>query len=225
MFKKIIKNIFHLIPRASVTHVCNSERHGSFYGGWEICPDYLNASSIVYSFGIGQDISFDLSLISKYKLNVYGFDPTPKSVQWVKEQSLPKNFYFFEIGIADYDGTAKFSFPTILQNVSFKMVLNNKTGLEYVECKVNTLKSIMDELGHKEIDILKMDIEGSEYKVIRNILQTKVFPKQLLVEFHFRNDKKQIKETEQLISELRKNHYKVFSISKTGNEYSFILNK
>ena len=29
----------------------------------------------------------------------------------------------------------------------------------------------MNELGHKLIDVLKMDIEGSEYDVIENILK------------------------------------------------------
>ena len=33
---------------------------------------------MVYSVGLGQDISWDKALIEKYRCEVYGFDPTPK---------------------------------------------------------------------------------------------------------------------------------------------------
>lgn len=39
-----------------------------------------------------------------------------------------------------------------------------------VEAEMKTLRTIMRELGHDGIDILKMDIEGSEFKVVENIM-------------------------------------------------------
>jgi len=36
------------------------------------------ATAVVYSLGIGEDISFDLALIEKYGARVHAFDPTPK---------------------------------------------------------------------------------------------------------------------------------------------------
>ena len=42
------------------------ERLGTKYGGWFVPVDMrLNESSIVYSGGVGEDMSFDLSLQSK----------------------------------------------------------------------------------------------------------------------------------------------------------------
>ena len=32
-----------------------TERHGSVYGGWVVCPQALDQNSIVYSFGVGTD--------------------------------------------------------------------------------------------------------------------------------------------------------------------------
>lgn len=56
---------------------------GSSYGGWSICPDLLDSKSIVYSLGIGEDISFDLELIERFGTSIYAFDPTPKSLDWL----------------------------------------------------------------------------------------------------------------------------------------------
>ncbi len=37
---------------------CNKERFGSEYGGWDIAFENVTQNSIVYSFGIGEDVSF-----------------------------------------------------------------------------------------------------------------------------------------------------------------------
>lgn len=39
-----------------------------------------------------------------------------------------------------------------------------------IEAEMKTLRSIMRELGHNHIDILKMDIEGFEFKVVKNLM-------------------------------------------------------
>ena len=38
----------------------------------------MSKDAVVYSVGLGQDISWDKALIEKYRCEVYGFDPTPK---------------------------------------------------------------------------------------------------------------------------------------------------
>ena len=54
---------------------------------WWILPNKkdLNSKSVVYSIGIGTDASFDLELINTFNCEIYGFDPTPKSIRWVKK--------------------------------------------------------------------------------------------------------------------------------------------
>jgi len=81
----------------------------------------------------------------------------------------------------------------------------------------------MQELGHSHIDILKMDIEGAEYDVIEDIRLSNIRPKQLLVEFHHRFPNIGISKSKQAISNLRKMGYQLFSISTSGEEFSFIL--
>lgn len=48
------------------------------------------------------------------------------------------------------------------------------------------LTDIVQELGHSHIDILKIDIEGSEYKILDSILSAPVQIDQILIEIHER---------------------------------------
>src|SRR4051812_16621969 len=85
---------------------CEQVSLGTEYGGYAVCPTNLGAGSIVYSFGVGTDISFDEALIALCGVTVHAFDPTPRSVEWVKAQSLPERFVFHDWGIAGFDGSA-----------------------------------------------------------------------------------------------------------------------
>jgi len=189
---------------------------------WSFYPKHINENSIVYSFGVGDDISFDLSLINEYDLHIFAFDPTPKSVEWIKNQNLPKQFVLKNIGLADYDGKAKFNPPENPNHISATMLARPETSDEAYKVDVKTLVSILNELKHKQIDILKMDIEGMEYRVIDNMLDTNILPSQILIEFHHRFKNVGVKKTLKTVKKLRKSGYKVFHISKTGEEIAFI---
>ncbi len=226
MLRQIIKKILHLTPRIFLNHKCNIERHGSEYGGWVICPDYISKRSIIYSLGIGEDISFDLSLIEKYNCNVFGFDPTPKSIKWINNQILPENFFFINVGLSNTDSLVKFFPPQNKNYVSYSMF--NKKGKNHhinsIELEVKRLKTLMDMLGHNTVDLLKMDIEGSEYDVIEDMIASDIFPKQLQIEFHFRRNYKLIRKTEKLLNEtLYGLGYRTFYVSPSYHEVSLIL--
>ena len=56
-----------------------------------------------------------------------------------------------------------------------------------IELKVRKLKTIMDKFGDTRLDVLKLDIEGSEYGVIDDIIAEEIDVKQILVEIHHEN--------------------------------------
>lgn len=61
-------------------------RFGTDYGGYLLPENIkLDSNSIVYSIGIGEDISFDTTLSGKYNCKVYMFDPTPRSIDHVEK--------------------------------------------------------------------------------------------------------------------------------------------
>lgn len=55
-----------------------------------------------------------------------------------------------------------------------------------IQVPVRSFTSIVKELRHDLIDVLKMDIEGSEHVVLDDILGSGVKIKQILIEFHHR---------------------------------------
>ena len=85
------------------------------------------------------------------------------------------------------------------------------------------LETIMKELGHNMIAILKMDIEGAEYQVIEDMAASTIRPVQVLVEFHHRFRSVGLKKTKDAVERLRKMGYGLFSVSSSGKEFCFML--
>jgi len=142
--------------------------------------------AVVYSLGIGEDISFDLALIERFGVAIEAFDPTPKVKHWLASQKLPGQFHLHEIGIAGFDGEAAFHLPPREEWVPHSMIPARQYSSECVRFPVITLAGAMQRLGHEHLDVLKMDIEGAEYAVIEDIVRHKIPVQQLLVEFHHR---------------------------------------
>lgn len=187
---------------------------------WCVCPDDLSESSVVYSFGVGEDISFDLEMIRRFRVQVHAFDPTPRSIVCVRKQTLPEKFIFHAYGIAHFDGSCRFLPPENPADVSHTILQRESSG-PAIEVPVRRLSTIMRILGHRQIDLLKMDIEGSEYDVLSDLLQNRIAVKQLLVEFHHRWPEVGVQRTKQAIRALNGAGYTIFSISPNGEEYSF----
>lgn len=165
------------------------ERLGSNYGGWFVPTGELNSDSIVYSAGIGGDITFDQALIKLRGCAIHAFDPTPTAIQYVAKQlshgKVSSLFIFKPVGLWDSDTELKFFAPKTRGWVGSYSALNLQgTGdQEAISVPVKRLSVLMDENGHAFIDLLKMDIEGAEYKVINEILEKNIPVRWLCIEF------------------------------------------
>lgn len=195
---------------------------GTKYGGHCVALQELDSNSIVYSVGLGFDISFDLELIETYGLTVFGFDPTPKSIEYIQSTELPERFKLFDYGMSGKDGVMTFNPPIDSTHVSFTTTDRPETNDQSIEVEMKALSTIMKENQHHEIDILKMDIEGSEYGVIDEICNNKILVKQILIEFHHHFSTIPVSRTKKAISKLNQNGWKVFNVSVNGHEISLI---
>lgn len=198
------------------------QNYGSEYGGWTIDPTDLNEQSTVYSFGVGRDISFDLSLIVAFGCHIHAFDPTPRSIAWIKTQDLPPEFHFHPFGIAAYDGHASFHPPQNPRHVSYSVLQVSESAGETVEAPVHTLQTIMKRLGHDRLDLLKMDIEGAEYDVLAQIDYQESKIEQLLVEFHHRFRNIGWRQTRTAVKGLWQAGFRTAYVSPSGEEFTFV---
>jgi len=230
MIHKIWRNVKLLKMRIfdDVSHLktdikLNKKWYGNEYGGFFIHPDIISSDSIVYSFGIGEDISFDLDIIQKHNCSVHGFDPTPKSIDWIKQNCPTDKFIFHKYGISDKSGYETFYLPKNPNHISGSATIQDNINTQTaMQVEMKKLSDIMEELHHTHIDILKIDIEGSEYNVIDNILESGILAKQLLIEFHDRFISSGRDKSKQTVNKLHNAGYKIFGISKSLEEVSFI---
>jgi FkbM family methyltransferase len=216
-------------PRQGVELELPCVRLGTDYGGYAVLKTGLNADSIVYSFGLGEDISFDLALMELTGCQVFGFDPTPRSIAWVRAQQLPPGFHLQELGVAGYDGKASFAPPRDPTHVSHSMVAAagsgnaNGNASGHTEFEVRRLPTLMNELCHDRLDLLKMDVEGAEYEVIDDLLAQGLRPRQLLVEFHHGAHGISLAKTESTLKKLCEAGYAIFDVQPSGHEFSLAL--
>ena len=213
------------------------ETLGTEYGGWSIPINAkLNQNSIVYSGGVGEDMSFDLKLENKYRSKIFLIDPTHRAIKHYREV---KNFYdskinnftgniqpdymyniidlnpdfnnytYIDKGLYQEKTKLKFYKQTNPDYVSQSLVAN-MFGNDYDEVEVDTIKNIMNEYNHTHIDLLKLDIEGSEIEVLNQMLDDKIYPKYLCIEFDLLlKNKDPTQTTQKLVSRLQANNYKI----------------
>ena len=90
LFKTLVGKDF--FPRIDCQ--CKKERLGSKYCGWEVAVEKITKDSVCYSFGVGEDVSFDLELINRFGVVVHAFDPTPRSINWVRAQDFSDTSFY-----------------------------------------------------------------------------------------------------------------------------------
>jgi FkbM family methyltransferase len=198
-------------------------RIGSAYGGWIVAPGPLAAAEapVVLSFGLGDDISFDEAIIQYHNARVYGFDPTPTSLAWIAARGTPANMQVVPIGLAAFDGQQSFSIPQDEARGNFSCKQNTGTS---VICKVKRYRSIVAMLDLDHVDVLKLDVEGSEYDVIPDVLTSSPLPVQFLIEFHHRIHNIDVSATRRSVDMIRQAGFSLFAVSPAGQELSFIRN-
>ena len=151
---------------------------------------------LVYDFGIRAQPEFGQTMAKAFGCEVHAFDPSPISKEWWEggkngglsaELHALENYHFHPYGAGGFDGDLQLNEydwgqVSIVKYPNFKVDCTNSTGgnckiidesykQKTFKLPVKTLPTIMKELGHEErtIDILKLDVEGSEFQFLENI--------------------------------------------------------
>jgi len=231
-FKKLKRTVRRFFRNRSTyfshIRITAQEEHcwlGNTYGGFFIAKNFINKNSIIYSIGVGEDISFDIDLIKMCNAKILCFDPTPKSIAWFSRlpKNLKRNIKFFPIGIAPKTGIFDLMLPKNSNNISGSIINQSSVNnLNKIKCQFKSLSDMMKDNKHAHIDLLKLDVEGAEYEVIESLLKTNVSVKQIVVEFHDRLFSKKMPRSKKTICLLKEHGYSIFAHSDLFEEVSFI---
>jgi FkbM family methyltransferase len=158
-----------------------------------VCLDNFRYNDcIMYDFGIRTQPEFGV-ILSKPPFNcqVFAFDPSPITKAWYLNNTELKdneNYHMFLYGGGAADETITlreynwgqvsiYSYPTV--------VVANPRNCTDGACRfkrfpeqqlhplpVRSVTSIMKEFGHSRIDLLKIDVEGSEYRMLEGLIDS-----------------------------------------------------
>ena len=197
-----------------------------------------------------------LHLIKKRKFKFYLFDVNKNTKRYISDLLLSKHFRFNEVALSNKNGTAEFNYNSFFESSGSslsplyrdetKWVLSRKLILKillqstknFIKYKVSTstLDTFVKKNNIKSIDILKVDIEGSEYEFLKGARNTLKKNKVKIILLEISDKKKNYKKKEKkIINFLEKKNFiflkkhmnysvALFSNVKSG-DYLFINKK
>jgi FkbM family methyltransferase len=158
----------------------NIKKLGSEYGGWVLDIDSINPGDTIIDAGLGEDISFLEELCKHKDVKIIGIDPTEKSHIYIEKHALHGDkLELIKCAIAP-KGTDKIvmyknSNPEHVSESLYSDHQSTKSDTYEVKCI-----SISDLISKYNPSVVKIDIEGAEYDVYKEILGVK----QICIEFH-----------------------------------------
>lgn len=167
---------------------------GTPYGGWWVPDDLIGPDWLCYSVGAGSDISFDLELIARYGARVRAFDPFEVFGQMAERAAAgDPRFSFHEAAVTATDGPVRMYGRQDDENGSVSAANLYGAGTSFVK-RGRSLPSLMDELGDTEVQLLKLDVEGSEYELLPTLDLPAMGVRVLGVELHHNQPASQARE-------------------------------
>lgn len=147
-------------------------------GKWVCGVDTLmqRKGCTVYSFGSNGDTDFEQAVLATTNCEVHVFDPTLTQEAFEKLARQPK-IHFHPVGLGPKDEQVG------MNDTTMTMGRNKNYTMDLL-----TLQTIMHSLEHGWVDVLKIDIEGFEYAVLQQLMNTsksELPVTQMLVEFHY----------------------------------------
>jgi FkbM family methyltransferase len=139
----------------------------------------------------------------------------------VQGQRFPDRLVVHPVGLAEYDGVARFIPSRRVGGENFSMVRRAGIG-EPIEAPVRRFATVAALVGAPPA-LVKLDIEGTEYAVLPDMLASGFRPPQLCIEFHHRWREVGPRRTREAIRLLNRHHYRVADVSSKGKEYTFVL--
>ena len=170
--------------------------------------DYpLVSTSIVFDLG-GYKGDFAKAINDKYSCNVYIFEPVKSFyLECVKRFEGNEKIRCFNYGLLDKNG--KF---LISNNENGSSVLFDNTSTSCEQVNIKSFDEELENLNIGQIDLLKINIEGSEFLVLPYIISKNVISKIKYIQVQFHNFYPNAKNLRKIIrNELLKTHIEMWN--------------
>ena len=139
--------------------------------------DLVTADWICYCVGVGEEIVLDRHLTERCGAHVWAFDPTPRAVAYMERAEYDRSrLHFVPVGVWNEDTVLRFHAPPNAEWVSHS-VMGEQGGDGGFDATCKSLPTLMRELGHDRVDLLKLNIEGAEHVVLESMLASGVRPR------------------------------------------------
>jgi FkbM family methyltransferase len=169
------------------------------------------------------EIALNAARITGGKGRVYAFEPDPRNFKRMKENLNLNNFYNIKphlLGLGDKIGTYTLCYVDD-RNQGMNRILDATDGLQKtVEIEVSTLDKFVMENHFTKLNLVKVDVEGFEYKVLKGAEDTITkFRPTLFVELDDENLIAQGNSAKELVEFLEKKGYSL-SHAETNEKIS-----
>jgi FkbM family methyltransferase len=152
---------------------------------WPLCWNMIPRTRAprVWSFGVGDNINFELAFLKRFPdADVCSFDPT---ISFSKFAALCENEdrcpSFRKLGLGPKSGVVEFYKSDNPKERNLSLVKRPGFSLA-TKAEVKTLPDLMSFLGVNHVDVLKLDLEGTEVGIFTDIKDLDV--SQLTFQFH-----------------------------------------
>lgn len=145
---------------------------GSFVNEKKILKEILDSTEIVY-FDVGTNYGIEINLLKNIfrgkKILVHAFEPN-KNLKTTLQRKYP-NIILNTVAVSNFNGVTDFYEEKITSQSSINSDISSPlTNIQEVyKTEVITLDKYISVNNIKKIDYLKIDVEGSDYKVLEGL--------------------------------------------------------
>lgn len=141
----------------------------------------LNENSVVFDIG-GYTGRWASQIYEKFKCNIYIIEPIKEFYTQLENKFITnKNIHYKQVGI----GTKNENYMVKSINSDATRLVKDSTGNISIDLK--TLEDLMSEFKINNIDLLQINIEGAEYDILENWIDTKIIEKIKTIQIQFHN--------------------------------------
>ena len=184
-------DLFFLSPRRLIIYMIeffllkNSNSYKfQHYGNYQLKKNKIPKNPIVYSGGVGTNVSFDVEILKKHKGVVRLFDPTKSSINYINSLRKIENLKFYPYAL--YYKNKKVKLYKDPSNRIKSTSINNFLEFDsksFYHAQAYNLPYLMKKFKDQKIDILKLDIEGVAEDLILDLFNNGKYPSQIVSAF------------------------------------------